>query len=60
MMIFYGPLACGLEGVKDAPLTMTLPLLGVVVASVMIGIYPDLVTKFLSGFANILGAGGVP
>ena len=58
--IFYGPLASGLEGVKDAPLTMTLPLLGVVVASVMIGIYPDLVTKFLSGFANILGAGGVP
>jgi len=58
--IFYGPLANGLEGVKEAPLTMTLPLLAVVVASVVIGIYPDLVTKFLTGFAGILGAGGVP
>jgi NADH-quinone oxidoreductase subunit M len=58
--IFFGPLASGLEGVRDAPLTMTLPLLGVVVASILIGIYPDLVTKFLTGFANILGSGGAP
>jgi uncharacterized membrane protein (DUF106 family) len=48
-----------LDEVKDAPLTMTLPLLAIVVASILIGIYPDLVTKFLTGFANILGAGGV-
>jgi formate hydrogenlyase subunit 3/multisubunit Na+/H+ antiporter MnhD subunit len=57
--IFYGPLASGLEGVKEAPLTMTLPLLAIVVASILIGIYPDLVTKFLTGFANILSAGGI-
>ena len=58
--IFFGQLAPGLEGVKDAPLTMTLPLLAIIVASVLIGIYPDLVTKFLTGFANILSAGGAP
>ena len=57
--IFFGTLAPGLEGVKDAPLTMTLPLLAIVVASILIGIYPDLVTKFLTGFAGILSAGGV-
>ena len=56
--IFYGQLASGLDGVKEAPLTMTIPLLMVVVASIVIGIYPDLVTKFLTGFAHI-GSGGV-
>ena len=57
--IFYGPLASGLDGVKEAPLTMTLPLLAVVVASILIGIYPDLITKLLTGFAGIL-TGGIP
>ena len=56
--IFFGPLASGLEGVKEAPLTMTLPLLAVVVVSILIGIYPDLVSKFLTGFAGLLGSGG--
>jgi NADH-quinone oxidoreductase subunit M len=56
--IFFGSLASGLEGVKDAPFTMTLPLLAVVIASILIGIYPDLVSKFLVSFANILGSGG--
>ena len=56
--IFYGPLATGLEEVKEAPLTMTLPLLALVVASIIIGIYPDLITKFLTGFAKILVVGG--
>ena len=45
--IFFGQLGSGLESAKDPPLTMTLPLLAVVVVSIMIGIYPDLVTKFL-------------
>ena len=58
--IFFGQLAPGLEGVRDAPLSMTLPLLAIVVVSILIGIYPDLVTKFLTGFANILSAGGAP
>ncbi len=58
--IFYGPLASGLDGVKDAPLTMTLPLLALVVVSIIIGIYPDMITKFLTGFAHILVIGGAP
>jgi NADH-quinone oxidoreductase subunit M len=58
--IFFGQLASGLENVTDAPLTMTLPLLAIVVASIIIGIYPDVVVKFLTGFANVLGLGGVP
>ena len=58
--IFFGPLASGLEEVKEAPLTMTLPLLGLVVASILIGIYPDLVSKFLIGFANTVAPGGIP
>lgn len=58
--IFYGPLAPGLEGVKEAPLSMTLPLLAIVIASILIGIYPDIITKFLTSFAGVLGAGGVP
>jgi formate hydrogenlyase subunit 3/multisubunit Na+/H+ antiporter MnhD subunit len=56
--IFFGQLASGLDGVKDAPLTMTLPLLAVIVASILIGIYPDLVTKFLTSFASIFSSGG--
>jgi formate hydrogenlyase subunit 3/multisubunit Na+/H+ antiporter MnhD subunit len=56
--IFFGPLAEGLDSVKDAPLTMTLPLLAVVVASVLIGIYPDLVTKFLFNFAGTVSTIG--
>ena len=58
--IFFGPLGAGLEGVKEAPLSMTLPMLALVVVSIMIGIYPDLVSKFLLGFAHFLGVGGVP
>ena len=58
--IFFGQLAPGLGGVKDAPLTMTLPLLAIVTVSILIGIYPDLVTKFLTSFAHILSAGGAP
>jgi NADH-quinone oxidoreductase subunit M len=56
--IFFGSLPSALNGVRDAPLTMTLPLLAVVVISVLIGIYPDLVSKFLINFANGLPIGG--
>ena len=58
--IFFGPLASGLEGIKEAPLTMTLPLLGIVIASILIGIYPDLISKFLTGFVNTVASGGIP
>jgi formate hydrogenlyase subunit 3/multisubunit Na+/H+ antiporter MnhD subunit len=56
--IFFGELASGLEGAREAPLTMTLPLLALVVASIIIGIYPDAVVKFLTSFANVLSTGG--
>ena len=56
--ILFGRLPSALEGVKEAPLTMTLPLLAVIVVSIMIGIYPDFVSKFLIGFANALPLGG--
>ncbi len=52
--IFFGQLGSGLDGSKDPPLTMTLPLLAIVVVSIMIGIYPDLVTKFLVGAGSAL------
>jgi len=58
--IFFGQLAPGLEEVKDAPLTMTLPLLAIIIPSIFIGIYPDLVSKFLLGFARTLASGGFP
>ncbi|HUK74263.1 MAG TPA: proton-conducting transporter membrane subunit [Nitrososphaerales archaeon] len=57
--IFFGPLASGLEDVKDAPLTMTVPLLALAVASILIGIYPDIITKFLTNFTGLLGIGGI-
>ncbi len=57
--IFFGQLGAGLDGVKDPPLTMTLPLLGVIVVSIFIGIYPDLVAKFLTQLLQAAG-GMVP
>ncbi len=53
--IFFGSLPASLEGVKEAPLTMTVPLLALVIASFVIGIYPDFVSKFLIDFANTSG-----
>jgi formate hydrogenlyase subunit 3/multisubunit Na+/H+ antiporter MnhD subunit len=52
--IMFGALPESLAEVREAPLTMTLPLLAVVIASLAIGIYPDLVSKFLIAFANTL------
>ncbi len=55
--IFFGSLPPALEGVKDAPLSMTLPLLAMVVLSIAIGIYPDLVSKTIISFVthNLVG-----
>ncbi|MDG6914966.1 MAG: hypothetical protein JRM86_04820 [Nitrososphaerota archaeon] len=52
--IFFGPLPSHLESVTEAPLTMTLPLLALAAVAVVVGIYPDLFTKMLIGFANSL------
>ncbi|NIQ77355.1 MAG: NADH-quinone oxidoreductase subunit M [Anaerolineae bacterium] len=48
--IFFGPLPENLEEVKEAPLTMTGPLLVFAFLAVIIGIYPRLVTDFLMPF----------
>jgi formate hydrogenlyase subunit 3/multisubunit Na+/H+ antiporter MnhD subunit len=50
--IFFGPLASTLESVSEAPLTMTVPLLALAAVSIVLGIYPDLLTKMLTDFAN--------
>jgi NADH-quinone oxidoreductase subunit M len=55
--IFFGALSPSLSNVNDAPLTMTLPLLALIVVSVLIGIYPDLVFKPLYSFASGLHLG---
>jgi NADH:ubiquinone oxidoreductase subunit 4 (subunit M) len=53
--IFFGPLPEHLKDVKEAPLTMTVPLLVFALFSVIIGIYPKFVTDFLLPFlANAL------
>ncbi len=55
--IFFGSLPQTLSEVKEAPLTMTLPLLAVVAVSIVLGIYPDLVFKSLYSFASGLHVG---
>jgi NADH-quinone oxidoreductase subunit M len=52
--IFFGSLPQTMAEVKEAPLTMTLPLLAVVVVSIVIGIYPDLIFKPLYTFGSNL------
>lgn len=52
--IFFGALPSHLESVKEAPLMMTLPLFALAAVAVVVGIYPDLFTKMLIGFASSL------
>ncbi|MGC8936343.1 MAG: complex I subunit 4 family protein [Candidatus Methanomethylicaceae archaeon] len=47
MRIFFGPLPTSLENMKEAPLTMLVPLLTLAIISFIIGVYPELITKFL-------------
>ena len=52
--IFFGPLPAHLQSVTEAPLAMTVPLLALAAVSILLGIYPDLVTKLLVNFASSL------
>jgi NADH-quinone oxidoreductase subunit M len=52
--IFFGPLPTALQSVTEAPWAMTVPLLALAAASILLGIYPDLVAKMLVNFANSL------
>jgi len=45
--IFFGPLPEHLREVKEAPPIMTIPLLILAICSVIIGIYPKLITDYL-------------
>ncbi|HML03263.1 MAG TPA: proton-conducting transporter membrane subunit [Candidatus Bathyarchaeia archaeon] len=45
--IFFGPLAPNMEKVKEAPLSMTLPLFVLAIVSLLIGIFPNLILRFL-------------
>jgi len=55
--IFFGALPQSLAEVKEAPLTLTLPLFAVTIVSIVIGIYPDLVFRPLYSFATGLNLG---
>jgi NADH-quinone oxidoreductase subunit M len=46
--IFFGPLAPKMETVKEAPKSMLVPLFVLGLASLIIGIFPNLVMKFLT------------
>ena len=46
--IFFGPLPDHLKEVKEAPLIMTVPPLILAVASLVLGIFPGLVTDFIA------------
>jgi formate hydrogenlyase subunit 3/multisubunit Na+/H+ antiporter MnhD subunit len=45
--IFFGPLPDHLKEVKEAPLIMTGPLLVFAIITVVVGIYPKLVTDYI-------------
>lgn len=56
--IFFGALPPSLQNVKEAPLTMTAPLFVLIATLILIGIYPDLIMKFLFSFASGLSPTG--
>ena len=54
--IFFGALPAHLQGVTEAPLAMTIPLLALAAFAILLGISPDLVTKLLVNFASSIPA----
>jgi len=54
--VFFGPLPDNLNGVKEGPPLMIVPMLVFAVLAILIGIYPKLVTDYLLPFfASALG-----
>ena len=45
--VFFGPLPASLENVKEAPLSMIIPLFVLALVSFLIGVFPELITNFL-------------
>lgn len=56
--VFFGRLPEGLQDVKEAPLTITIPLLFLAFVGLLIGIYPTLFTERLFPAVKILLGGG--
>ena len=52
--IFFGPLPNELRNVERAPLTMTVPLLILAIISIILGIYPDILMRFLNSALSTL------
>jgi len=52
--MFFGALPAELSQAKEAPLTMTVPLVFLAALSILIGVYPDLVFHFLFQYAKTL------
>jgi NADH-quinone oxidoreductase subunit M len=50
--IFFGPLAEGMEKVKEAPALMLIPIVVFALLAIAIGIYPKFVTDFLLPYFN--------
>ncbi|RLI27028.1 hypothetical protein DRO58_04900, partial [Candidatus Bathyarchaeota archaeon] len=48
MKVFFGPLPETLKEVKEAPFSMTVPLLILALTSFLFGVYPEFMMKFLS------------
>jgi len=46
--IFFGPVPESLRNVRRAPLTMTIPLLLLAIVSLILGVYPDIIMRFLN------------
>lgn len=52
--VFYGSLPKSLQGVKEVPLTMVIPLIALSVASVVLGIWPAVITVPLESAIGLL------
>jgi NADH-quinone oxidoreductase subunit M len=48
--IFFGPVAEGMENVKEAPMLMLVPMAVFAVIAILLGVYPRLVTDYLLPF----------
>lgn len=47
MRIFFGPSQPATENAKEAPLTMLIPLIILAAISFLMGVYPEIITRFL-------------
>jgi len=52
--IFLGALPSNMQDIKEGSLAMTVPLIVLAAISLILGLYPDLITKMLFAFAHAL------